>query len=182
MKKIIVLFFIFICFSSCEKYVTNVSTLTLSGKYVVSKLVVIQTSQPTTKDTTYLSGQLFVNKNLPDPFDSIKVNNFYMHFDYSSLRMIWYNRIQNGQRDKWEYGESPNEIFYWRVPYSFNAYNLGMIQFDYRPKDKNAFTRITLQIDSDLTESIQLSGLDFAPSGKDGPHYRLIISLNRVGP
>lgn len=166
----------------CEKYTTEVSDLTLSGKYVVSKLTVIQTSQATTKDTTYLSGQLFVNNNLPDPFDSIRVDNFHLHFDYASIRMIWYDRLQHGQRDRWMYGESPSEIFYSRVPWSFDAYTLGKIQFDYKPKDRNSYHRITLQVDSDLFETVQLSGLEFAPYGKDGPHYRLILSLNRVGP
>ncbi len=180
MKKYILLFLPF--FSSCEKFVTETSDLTLSGKYVVSKLTVIQTSQPLSQDTTYLSGSLFTNANLPDPFDSIKVDNFYLHFDYSTVRLIWYNRLQNGQRDRWEYGESPNEIIYWRVPYSFDAYNYGKIQFDYKPKDRLSYARITFNIDSDLLESLQLSGLEFAPYGKDGPHYRLILSLNRVGP
>jgi hypothetical protein len=167
---------------SCEKYVTEVSDLTLSGKYVVSKVTLIQTSQATTKDTTFFSGSTFMTPYLPDPFDSIKVDNFYLHFDYSTIRMIWYNRHQNGQRDRWEYGESPNEIMFWRVPYSFDAYTTGKIQFDYKPKDRNSYARITFQVDSDLLETLQLSGLDFAPYGKDGPHYRLILSLNRVGP
>ena len=180
MKKLIFLFLPFL--SSCEKYVTNVSDLTLSGKYVVSKVTVIQTSQAITRDTTYLSNTLFVSNSLPDPFDSILVNNFYIHFDYTSVRLNWYNRLQNGQRDRWEYGESPYDIFYWRVPFSFDAYNLGKIQFDYKPKDRNSYTRVTFQVDSDLLESLQLSGLEYAPYGKDGPHYRLVLSLNRVGP
>lgn len=175
-----VLFLVFM--SSCLKYTTEISDLTLSGKYVVSKVTIIQTSQPISKDTTYLSGQLFVNKSLPDPFDSIKVDNFYVHFDYTSIRMIWHNRLQDGQRDRWEYGESPNEIFYSRVPWSYDAFTLGKIQFDYKPKDRASYQRILFQVDSDLFETIQLSGLEFAPNGKDGPHYRLILSLNRVGP
>jgi len=119
---------------------------------------------------------------LPDPFDSIVVDNFYLHFDYSSIRMVWKDRMQNGQRDRWEYGESPNEIFYSRVPWSYDAFTLGKIQFGYKPNDMNSYRKIILQVDSDLLESIQLSGLEFAPYGKDGPHYRLILSLNRVGP
>lgn len=180
MRKMLVLLWVFL--SSCLKYTTEVSDLTLSGKYVVSKVTIIQTSQPTSRDTTYLSGQTFVNKSLPDPFDSIRVDNFYIHFDYTSIRMVWHNRIQDGQRDRWEYGESPNEIFYSRVPWSYDAFTLGKIQFDYKPKDRAAYHRILFQVDSDLFETIQLSGLEFAPNGKDGPHYRMILSLNRVGP
>jgi len=171
-----------ITFYSCEKYVTESSTLTLDGKYVLSKLTVLETSQPISHDTTYLSGQIFINKSLPHPFDTLKVDNFYIHFTYSNIRMVWYNRIQNGQRDRWEYGESPNEIFYYRVPWSYDAYNFGKIEFLYKPKDRGTFQKIIFQIDSDLLESIQLSGLEFAPFGKDGPHYRLVMSFNRVGP
>ena len=180
MKKYILLFLPF--FSSCEKFTTEISDLTLSGKYVVSKISVIQTSQATSPDTTYLSGSVLINRFLPKPFDSIKVDNFYIHFDYSTVRMVWYNRISNGQRDRWEYGESPYEIMYWRVPYSFDSYNFGKIQFDYRPSNRSSYVRITFQVDSDLLESLQLSGLEYAPYGKDGPHYRLILSLTRVGP
>jgi hypothetical protein len=180
MRTIILILLIFL--TSCEKYTTNVSDLTLSGKYVVSKLIVIQTSQASKKDSTYLSNQLFTNNLLPDPFDSIRINDFYIHFDYSTIRMVWYDRIQNGMRDRWLYGESPNEIFYNRVPWSYDAYTFGKIQFDYKPRDRGSYQKIIFQIDSDLLETLQLSGLDFAPNGKDGPHYRLILTLNRVGP
>lgn len=182
MRKIF--FLLLICFlnSGCLKYSTEISDLTLSGKYVVSKLSVIQTSQVNKKDTTYLSGQMFVNNSLPDPFDSIRIDNFYLHFDYSTLRMNWVDRFQNGQRDRWEYGESPNEIFYNRVPWTYDAFTFGKIQFIYKPKDRNSYARLIFQVDSDLPETLQLSGLEFAPSGKDGPHYRIIFSLSRVGP
>lgn len=177
-------FILILCFFlvGCEKFTTEVSDLTLSGKYVVSKLTVIQTSQPISQDTTYLSGQVFINHNLPAPFDSIKIDNFHIHFDYSSVRMVWYNRLQHGQRDRWEYGETPNEIFYHRVPWSFDAYTLGKIQFEYKPKNQSTYRKVLLQVDSDLFETLQLSGLEFAPYGKYGPHYRLILTLNRIGP
>ena len=38
------------------------------------------------------------------------------------------------------------------------------------------------EVDSDLPESLQLSGLDFAPYGKNGPEYKIIFSLTRTGP
>lgn len=180
MKKYFIL--LLFPFYSCEKFVTETSDLTMSGKYVVSKVSVIQTAQATRTDSVFLSNTLFVSHSLPDPFDSILVNNFYLHFDYSTIRMNWFNRNQNGQRDRWEYGESPNEINYWREPYSYDAYTLGKISFLYKPKDENSYRKLTFQVDSDLLETLQLSGLDFAPYGKDGPHYRVILSLNRVGP
>ena len=183
MRKFILFTFILGCFCSCEKYTTNISDLTLSGKYVVSKLTIITTSHAVTKDSTYLSNTIFRDSMLPHPFNYIKVNDFYMHFDYASVRMNWVKRTTTGSlRDMWQYGESPNEIFYNRLPYSYNAYDLGTIQFDYMPVNEKSYRRITLHVDSDLFESLQLSGLDFAPYGKNGPEYKIIFSLTRVGP
>jgi len=156
------------------------SSLTLSGKYVLSKLVLVEGS--TLKDSVIQSGQLFTSSDLPDPFDSLKVNDFFIHFDYSTIRMVWYNKNQTGQGDRWEYGESPYEIYYYRVPWSYDAYNLGKIQFDYKPKDKSSYRRVILQVDSDLLESIQLSGLYFSPIGNNGPNYKLVMSFTRIGP
>ena len=183
MKKLIPFLIITLFFISCEKYVTNVSVLTLSGKYVVTKMTIITTSHAVMIDSTYLSNSVFRDSMLPHPFNNIKVNDFYLHFDYASIRMNWIMRTTTGSlRDMWQYGESPNEIFYNRLPYSYNAYNLGKIQFDYKPVNEKAYRRITLQIDSDLPESLQLSGLDFAPYGKNGPTYKIIFSLTRTGP
>ena len=183
MRKFILFTFILWCFSSCEKYTTNISDLTLSGKYVVSKMSIISTSHAITKDSTYLSNTIFRDSMLPHPFNYVKINDFYMHFDYASIRMNWVKRTTTGSlRDMWQYGEVPNEIFYNRIPYSYNAYDLGTIQFDYMPVNEKAYRRITLHVDSDLPESLQLSGLDFAPYGKNGPRYKIIFSLTRVGP
>ena len=183
MNKLISFLIITFFFISCEKYTTNVSDLTLSGKYVVSKMTIITTSHAIMKDSTYLSNAIFQDSMLPHPFNYIKVNDFYIHFDYASIRMNWWKRTTTGSlRDMWQYGESPDEIFYNRLPYSYNAYDLGKIQFDYKPFNEKAYRRITLHVDSDLPESLQLSGLDFAPYGKNGPEYKIIFSLTRTGP
>lgn len=177
MKKY--LFLLLVILTSCEKYVTEVSDLTLSGKYVVSKLAVIQTNNPTTPDTVYLSNQVFVSNNLPDPFDTIKVNDFYIHFDYSTVRMNWLGNTNVG-REVWKYGDKPNYIFYNRVFGSYDAYTLGKISFEYVPSNRNSISRVILQVDSDLLESLQLSGFEFVSN--EGTKYRLIFSLTRVGP
>jgi len=57
----------------------------LSGKYVVSKLEITNVDQNQTKDEIYLIGDTYVNNNLPHPFNNIKINNFYLHFDYSTV-------------------------------------------------------------------------------------------------
>ena len=183
MKKFILFTFILGCFSSCEKYTTNISDLTLSGKYVVSKLQVIQTSNPTSRDTTYLGNQIFVNNSLPDPFDSIRVNNFYIHFTYTNVMIDWLGNDRFSGYEIWKYGQDRSEpIFYERISWTYNAYELGKIRFRYIPTNKGVSFPVILQIDSDQAESLQISGFEFAPNGPNGTRYRLILSLTRVGP
>jgi len=183
MKKLIYFLIVPFLFISCEKYTTGTTELTLSGKYVVSKLTIITTSHAFQKDSVYLSNAIFKDPFLPHPFSYIKVNDFYMDFDYSTIRLNWVMRTTTGLlRDRWQYGESPKEIFYNRVPYSYDDYDLGKIQFDYSPLNDNSYRKITFHVDSDLPEGIQLSGMDFAPYGKNGPEYKMILSLTRTGP
>jgi hypothetical protein len=182
MKKLLLLSFILVL-TSCEKYVTEIPDLTLSGKYVVTKMTVISIAHAITKDTTYLSGGIFINQSLPHPFNYIKVNDFHFLFTNCDVKMIWTNRTQTGSlKDTWQYGNSPYEIFYDRIPYSYDSYDYGKIRFDYKPINETSYRRIILHVDSDLFESLQLSGLDIAPYGKDGPEYRFIFTLSRVGP
>ena len=181
MKPLLLLFTIFLL--GCEKYVTEISELTLSGKYKVSKLQVIQTANPTERDTTYLSNQLFTESSLPDPFDSIRINDFYIHFTYSNVMIGWLGNNSNTGREIWKYGQKSDElIFYHRVPWTFDAYSFGKIKFYYKPTNKGVVFPITLQVDSDMFETLQLSGLEFTPSGPNGPRYRLVFTLTRVGP
>ena len=110
---------------SCEKYVTETSTITLSGKYLLQKLSVVQIENPTDSIRNFVVGDMVINKFLPDPFDTLKIGAFYMDFTYSDLRMNFLRRVN--ERDVWEYGMSPDYIFYHRVPLSFDAYTFGKI-------------------------------------------------------
>ena len=85
MKKIswILVFMLF----SCQYYVTEVKDVSLSGKYVVSKVEITNVDQNQTKDQLYLLGTTFRSDVWPDPFNNIPINNFYIHFDYSKIRM-----------------------------------------------------------------------------------------------
>ena len=177
MKKLLFLLILFFL-SSCEKYVTETSTITLSGKYLLQKLSVVQIENPTDSIRNFVVGDMVINKFLPDPFDTLKVGAFYMDFNYSDLRMNYLRRTN--ERDVWEYGMSPNEIFWTRIPFSFDAYTFGKITFMYLPKDESSYRKIILSIDSDLAESLQLSGLDFSPYGKNGPKYRYVFHLKRT--
>jgi hypothetical protein len=177
MKKLL-FFLILFMLTSCEKYVTETSTITLSGKYLLQKLSIVQIENPTDSIRNFVVGDMVINRFLPDPFDTLKVGAFYLDFNYSDLRMNFLRRTN--ERDVWEYGMSPDFIFYHRVPLSFDAYTFGKITFMYLPKDESSYRKIILSIDSDLAESLQLSGLDFSPYGKNGPKYRYVFHLKRT--
>ena len=162
MKNLFLFFILFLV--SCEKYTTNVSDLTMSGEYKISKLRVIQTGLSPLIDTTYSGTQLFVDKDLPDPFDSIRLNKFCMHFDYSKVMIDTLGK-------KWKYVS-----IYHRVPWTYDAYRLGAIKFQYLPSNRTKYVTITLNVDNDGFEFLQLSGT--LPNTK----YRLVFTLTRVGP
>ncbi len=177
MKKLS-FFLILFMLTSCEKYVTDTSTITLSGKYLLQKLSIVQIENPTDSIKNFVVGDMVINRFLPDPFDTLRVGAFYLDFNYSDLRMNFLRRTN--ERDVWEYGMSPDFIFYHRVPLSFDAYTFGKITFVYLPKDEKSYRKIILSIDSDLAESLQLSGLDFSPHGRNGPKYRYVFHLKRT--
>jgi hypothetical protein len=177
MRKVF-LFFIVLLFTSCEHYITEIADLTLSGKYVVSKLEITNVDQNRTKDSLYLLGTTYNNKLLPKPFDSIKINNFYLHLDYSTLRMKLIGVTPSGE-DMWKYGIGSNPIFYrtfGRTPYSY-----GYMQFNYITDDNSSRT-ITFQIEDDGFETLQLKS---SGSWFNGPYNQkqvMTMSLTRVGP
>ena len=177
MKKLS-FFLILFMLTSCEKYVTDTSTISLSGKYLLQKLSIVQIENPTDSIKNFVVGDMVINRFLPDPFDTLKVGAFYLDFNYSDLRMNFLRRTN--ERDVWEYGMSPDFIFYHRVPLSFDAYTFGKITFVYLPKNEKSYRKIVLSIDSDLAESLQLSGLDFSPHGRNGPKYRYVFHLKRT--
>lgn len=178
MKKLILLLsFCFLLFS-CESYVTERSDVTLSGKYVVSKLEITNVDQNQTRDSLYLLGSTYQNPVLPKPFDSISINHYYIHMDYASIRMKLLGVTQWGQ-DVWGYGNSPNEIFY-RV-FNNNSYDSGYLQFDYITEDGSS-RRITFHIENDGYESLQLKSSGGWFNGKYGEKQVMTMSLTRVGP
>ena len=178
MKKLILLFFVCFSFFSCETYITEKSNLTLSGKYVISKLEITNVDQNQTRDSLYLLGTTYNNPVLPKPFNLISINHFYIHMDYASIRMKLIGVTQGGQ-DIWGYGTSPNEIFY-RI-LNNNGYDLGYLQFDYITDDGSS-RRITFHIENDGYESLQLKSSGGWFNGKYGEKQVMTISLTRVGP
>jgi hypothetical protein len=177
MRNIILLLWI-VFFTGCEKYIMNNSTVTLSGKYVVSKLEVTYVDQNTGRDSLYTLGSTYINRNASPPFDSIRVNGFKIHMDYASIRMNQIGVTQTG-RDIWEYGNSPNEIFYYI--WNNTGYDLGYLQFDYITRSDYS-QRVTFHIEHDGAESLQLKSVGEWPFGKFGPKRVITMYLTRIGP
>ena len=178
MKNILYIVLIMLFFTSCEKYVTEKSDLTLSGKYVVSRLDITNVDQAQTRDSLYIIGSTYINKALPNPFDSITVNRFYLYFDYVTIKLKLNGVSQSGS-DIWEYGSSPNEIFY-RI-LNNNSYSNGYIQFDYLTKDGSSRT-VTFLIEDDGFESLQLKSSGGWFNGKFGQKQVMTMYLSRLGP
>jgi hypothetical protein len=182
MKKLFLLLLVLVL-SSCEKYVTEISDLTLSGEYVVTEVQVINSNGGLVQN--YSFGETYSSNSLPHPFNKIKTNHFRIHFTYSEVYMSKEVELDNNIWD-WEYGRnkpySNKGILYDRIPYSYNSYDLGKFDFNYIPKNELSYRRIIFNVISDLPESLHLSGLEHAPQAQNGPHYTLVLKLIRVGP
>lgn len=177
MKRLIIIF-LMLALTSCERYVTEIKEVTLSGKYVVSKLEITNVDQNQSRDSLYLMGTTYINKGLPKPFDLIKINQLYIHFDYSTVRMKQLGVTKYGQ-DIWEYGSSPNEIFY-RI-FRTTKYHSGYLQYDYTTTD-GRHVQLTFMIEDDGLETLQLKSSGAWFNGKMGEKQVMTMSLTRVGP
>ena len=171
--KYIVLFAVCLL-TSCRQYFVELSDLTLSGKYVVSKLEITSVDQNTSKDSLYTLGTTFINPHLGHPFDSIPINRFYVHFDYSTVSLNLLGVSQFGQ-DIWEY----KNIFY-NVWFN-NSFYLGTLQFDYITKNGET-RRMIFCIEDDGFENLQLKSSGSWAYGDLGEKQVMTLYLTRVGP
>jgi hypothetical protein len=176
MKKFTLI--ILLLLSSCQFYVTEIKDVTLSGKYVVSKLQITNVDQNQTRDEIYLVGDAYVNNNLPHPFNNIKINNFYLHFDYSTVRMDLRGVTKSGE-DIWGYGISPNEIFY--KTFGTTPFHSGYLQYHYTSKN-GGHVSMTFMIEDDGMETLQIKSSGAWFDGKFGQKQVMTMLLTRVGP
>jgi hypothetical protein len=176
MKKIILIILLFL--TSCQFYVTEIKDVTLSGKYVVSKLEITNVDQNQIRDEIYLIGDTYVNNNLPHPFNNIKINNFYIHFDYSTVRMDLRGVTKSGE-DIWGYGVSPNEIFY--KTFGTTPFHSGYLQYNYTSKN-GGHVSMTFIIEDDGMETLQIKSSGAWFDGKFGQKQVMTMLLTRVGP
>lgn len=178
MKRIVGILMFLVLITGCEKYVVEKSDITLSGKYVVSKLHISGVDQNQTSDSLYLLGSTYINHNMPKPFDSIVIDDFYLHMDYSTIRINLLGVMPTGQ-DIWEYGNSPDEIFYFVR--GNNSYYNGRIEFTYYTSDNVPHT-MNFIIEDDGFESLQLKSWGAWFDGPNGEKQVMTLGLTRVGP
>jgi hypothetical protein len=150
----------------------------LSGKYVVSKLEITNVDQNQIRDEIYLIGDTYVNNNLPHPFNNIKINNFYIHFDYSTVRMDLRGVTKSGE-DIWGYGVSPNEIFY--KTFGTTPFHSGYLQYNYTSKN-GGHVSMTFILEDDGMETLQIKSSGAWFDGKFGQKQVMTMLLTRVGP
>jgi hypothetical protein len=98
--------------------------------------------------------------------------------DYASIRLNLLGVSPSG-RDMWQYGSSPNEIFYNVL--SNSSYSNGYLQFDYISSDGSS-RRMLFLIEDDGFESLQLKSAGAWFKGKFGEKQVMTMSLTRTGP
>ena len=178
MKRIVGILMFLVLLTGCEKYVVEKSDITLSGKYVISKIHIASVDQNQTSDSLYLLGSTYVNHKLPKPFDSLEIDNFYLHMDYSTIRINLLGVTTTGG-DIWEYGNYPDLIVYKIL--GNNSYNNGFLQFTYVTSDGNSAT-MTFLIEDDGYESLQLKSEGAWFESEMGEKQVMTLGLTRVGP
>jgi hypothetical protein len=172
MKNILLILLVLL--TSCRKYFTEKSTITLSGKYVISKVDITSVDQNTSQDSLYLIGSTYINRSLPYPFDSINVNRFYMAFDYACVSINLIGTTTAG-RDIWEF----NNVFY--DNYFNNPFSYGYLRFTYILSNGQAKT-LQFYIEEDGFESLQLKSSGAWFNGSNGEKQVMTLFLTRVGP
>lgn len=181
MKRIIILpvLLLSLFFSSCEKYVAG-TTVTLSGKYVINRITIKSVDQNTTGDSTYRSGDVYIDtsRTTPIPFDRIKVGYTFIHFDYWSVNLRHLGIDPHDRKDIWD---TRYQTSYWI--WGNNQWQSGYLQFTYTDVIKtNARHKYTFQITEDKFESLELTSSGIWPSYQFGEKKIMIINLTRVGP
>lgn len=170
MGKIYIILCLFLL-TSCERYVTECATATLSGKYVISKVRIQSVKQNTSKDSTLYTGDLCVT-HMPAPFDSFYVDEFKLHMGYDLISFPFYGVDSRG-RDLYT-----TNTFY--SIYNCTPYYVGDLRFTY--EYKNVSYTLTFFIEDDGLEHVQIKTKGVWPYGKWGEDVMYTFFLTRTGP
>jgi hypothetical protein len=183
MKKLFLLLLVLVL-TSCEKYVTEISDVTLMGLYVVSEVEVISTDPQYSTSNSYHGGEVFQDNDLPVPFNYIKTNYFHINFFNNgfvgNFSMIWTNRTQPGQIPIWQYDTRYSQNYDGFRIIGNNSYNLGTIVLNYTSSNQRQV--MTFIIEKDGYESLQLLSSGMYPLGQYGESKKLRLYLTRIHP
>ena len=189
MRRTILLFLIF-ALTSCEKYVTEISDVTVAGLYVVSEVEVVSTNPQYSTDTSYRGGQVFQDTDLPQPFNYIKTNDFHIDFFNNgfvgNFGIIWQNRNQTSQVPIWQYDTryppvNPSQSGARFSIFGNNSYYLGSLILNYY-STPNKLETMTFKIEKDGYESLQLLSFGTYPLGQYGENKKIRLYLTRIHP
>ena len=168
MRNIFLIFLISTLFISCVKY-EEPSLLSLSGEYIIDKIVVNTNEGPNSaSDTIYLPGDIFINENDTFPLNYIEVGQTKWHFDYSVVSFLPYVNA-SGQLE-WS-----EQFFYGLIP-AYNQYDLGYIDINLMER------RLVLKVVDDSAESLtfRTTGQWIFPNLWE--ESSMTIHMTRVGP
>ena len=161
---------------SCEKYVTEISDLSLSGRYVVSQVDVINSDG---NNQSFIGGQTYVGE-YPHPFNNIQVNNFYILFDGSGFngffKMV---RLQPFSSNLWLYGNDQDLFF---SVYGNTSYSYGYLVLTYTPISSTTKKTLTFRIEEDGLEHLKLLSTGINTNGGLGPKSQIRLYLQREHP
>lgn len=167
MKQIIVFLISFFFLSSCIKY-TQPKLLSLSGEYRIDKITYEKIDNTDTSDyMVFYPGDMYINPNDSNPFDTIQVGFSKVAFDY---QMFFYNPTLNLDGSTY-WG---NKCGY-SVKNQSNSY-LGTLVIDINGSRK------VFQIIEDNLESLVLRSTGQWAYGSAGSNESITMFLTRVGP
>jgi hypothetical protein len=174
MKKLWVFIVFFVV--GCEVYTTETKTPTLSGKYVVNLIQMYPTDQDVSPNRTYYPSDTFISE-LPYPFDTLVIGNFFLHFDYSMVMMKRMG-VDFGGRDIWEIGPTP---YYIRNGTPFYTGDL-QFTYEYKKGGNTHWVTSTFTIIDDGYEHLIIQTKGYWPNVEMGENLHTTFTLTRVGP
>ena len=181
MKRIVGILMFLVLLSGCEKYVVEISDVTLSGLYVVDWVAVVGDEG---NDTilVYENGQTFTDTNLNEhePFNEIKTNDFNINFESSSFvgdfEMTWLNKPTKPINWKYDTRKSNDEYF---EIVGNTSIGYGYLRLHYRRPGDNSVRTMVFKIEEDGFEHLKLLSTPYGPSF-DSRQIRLY--LTRINP
>jgi hypothetical protein len=177
MRRIVGILMSLVLLSGCERYVVEISDVTLSGMYVVDWVTVVEDKGNDTV-SFYENGEVFTDSNLYEPFDTIKTNDFNINFESSSFlgefEMIWLDKPNTPIN--WKYDSRKSNYSYFEITNN-TSYSYGYLRLNYGQHGNNSIKTMVFKIEEDGFEHLKLLSTPY------GPYNRQIrLYLTRVGP